>query len=319
VPPQFSPLGPGRLAPVDALVTGLVDYAGLFPPAALAMGPAVRSYASYLSASEADRSVLGRFVVTAARLEELDDEAMPLMRRGSAPWRVSALVGPDIEGDLARVEAFNRRHRPGRGTGFATIDAIEGKAERSRDVERLLTGRGDDRQNDIEVFVEVPTAADPSALVDDVARLGAGAPVRAKIRTGGVVADAIPPAEEIVTFLRACARAAVPFKATAGLHHPIRGSYRLTYAPDSPTATMYGFLNVFVAATFVRIGVPAADAVSMLEETAAEAFVFDADGVTWRSRRATTPAIRAARANYALSFGSCSFREPVDELRGLGL
>jgi hypothetical protein len=81
---------------------------------------------------------------------------------------------------------------------------------------------------------------------------------------------------------------------------------------------MHGFVNVFVAATFVRIGVPASDAVAMLEETAPGAFAFDADGVTWRNRRATTPAIRAARTNYALSFGSCSFREPVDELRGLG-
>jgi hypothetical protein len=315
VPPQFSSIGPGRLAPIDALVTGLVDYAGLFPPAALAMGPAVRSYASYLGAAEVDRSAVGRFVVTAARLEELEDQAMPLIRRGSPPWHVSALVGPDIEGDVARIEVFNRRHRPGRGTGFATIDAIEGKANSPVEIERLLAGRGDD----MELFVELPTASDPSGLVAEMARLGGNAPVRAKIRTGGVTPDSIPPAEEIVTFLRACARSAVAFKATAGLHHPMRGAYRLTYASDSPTATMHGFLNMFVAATFVRIGVPAADAVSMLEETSATAFAFDAEGVTWHTRRATTPAIRAARANYALSFGSCSFREPVDELRGLGL
>jgi hypothetical protein len=300
---------PARLAPVDALLAGLVDYAGLFPPAALEMGPAVRSYATYVT--DADRRALGRFIVPAARLEELEDEAVPLFGRGSTPWRVSALVGPDVAADIARIGDFNRRHRPGRGTGFATIDAIEGKAATTAELARLVAGRPDD----VELFVEIPTATDPSPLIAELSHAGA----RAKVRTGGTTADAFPPAAELVRFLRACARAAVAFKATAGLHHPLRGPYRLTYEPASPTATMHGFVNLFIAATFVRIGVPAADAVAMLHETTPAAFVFDADGVTWGTRRATTPAIRAARANFALSFGSCSFREPVDELRGLGL
>jgi hypothetical protein len=69
----------------------------------------------------------------------------------------------------------------------------------------------------------------------------------------------------------------------------------------------------------VRTGIPAPDAVAMMEETAAEAFHFDGAGVTWHNRRITTPAITAARANYSLSFGSCSFTEPIDELRALHL
>jgi hypothetical protein len=300
---------PARLASVDALLGGLVDYAGLFPPAALAMGPAVRSYAAYVG--DADRRALGRFIVAAARLEELEDEAVSLFGRGSAPWRVSALLGVDVDRDVGRIAEFNRRHRPGRGTGFATIDAIEGKATTADDIARLVARRPDD----VELFVEIPTATDPSSLIAELSHVGA----RAKVRTGGTTGDAFPPAAELVRFFRACARAAVAFKATAGLHHPLRGEYRLTYAPDSATATMHGFVNLFVAATFVRIGVPAADALAMLDETSAAAFAFDADGVTWGVRRATTPAIRAARANFALSFGSCSFREPVDELRGLGL
>jgi hypothetical protein len=300
----------GRLAPVDALLAGLVDYAGLFPPAALAMGPAVRSYATYVTA-DPDRRALGRFIVPAARLEELQEEAVPLFGRGSVPWRVSALIGADLAGDMARIAEFNRRHRPGRGTGFATIDAIEGKASTAPDLARLVAARPED----IELFVEIPIANDPSPLIAELSHVGA----RAKVRTGGTTPESIPAAAELVRFLRACARAAVAFKATAGLHHPVRGDYRLTYEPDSPSATMHGYVNLFLAATFVRIGVPAADAVAMLDEPSAAAFAFDAEGVTWGNRRATTPAIRAARANYALSFGSCSFREPVDELRGLGL
>jgi hypothetical protein len=296
------------LASIDALVSGLVDYAGLFPPAALDMPAAVRNYAAYIS--DEHRRALGRFIVPAARLEEFEQVATPHFGRGGR-WHLSVLIGPDVESGLTRVLDFNRRHRPGRGTGRATIDVIEAKATTPSEIAAIVRLR----PAEVALAIEIPTAADPTALIGDIARAGA----RAKIRTGGVTADAIPDCAEVVRFLRACARAAVGFKATAGLHHAVRGDYRLTYAPDSPTAVMHGFLNVFCAAAFVRTGIPATDAVAMMEETAPEAFQFDGAGVTWRNRRITTPAISAARANYSLSFGSCSFTEPIDDLRTLHL
>ena len=42
----------------------------------------------------------------------------------------------------------------------------------------------------------------------------------AKLRTGGVVPEAFPKSLDIIRFVRTCAAANVPFKATAGLHHP---------------------------------------------------------------------------------------------------
>jgi hypothetical protein len=289
-------------------MSGLVDYAGLFPPAALDMTTAVRNYAAYVA--DDHRRALGRFIVPAGRLEEFEEAAASHLGRPGR-WHLSVLIGPDVEAGMSRVLDFNRRHRPGRGTGRATIDVLEVKATTAAEITTVAHVR----PPEVALAIEVPTAADPSALIGEIARAGG----RAKIRTGGVTADAIPSAAEVVRFLRACARAAVGFKATAGLHHAVRGEYRLTYAPDSPTAVMHGFLNVFCAAAFVRTGIPATDAVAMMEETSPEAFQFDGSGVTWRSRRITTPAITAARANYSLSFGSCSFTEPIDELRALHL
>jgi hypothetical protein len=289
-------------------MSGLVDYAGLFPPAALDMTTAVRNYAAYIA--DDHRRALGRFIVPAARLEEFEEAATPHLGR-SGRWHLSVLIGPDGEAGLARVLDFNRRHRPGRGTGRATIDVIEVKATTASEIATMARMR----PPEVALAIEIPTAADPTSLIGEIGRAGA----RAKIRTGGVTPDAIPDCAEVVRFLRACARAAVGFKATAGLHHAVRGEYRLTYAPDSPTAVMHGFLNVFCAAAFVRTGIPATDAVAMMEETAADAFQFDGAGVTWRSRRITTPAITAARSNYSLSFGSCSFTEPIDDLRTLHL
>lgn len=297
-------------ASIDALVAGLVDYAGLFPPAGLDMATAVRNYAAYLA--DPDRRMLGRFIVPAARLEEWES-VFPVPPRGLTPpcWRLSALVGPDVAGDSSRIAEFNRRHRPGRGTGWGSIETIEVPVDSPATLRAALAARPDD----VAVFAELPPAGDPTSLIAEIAHAGG----RAKIRTGGLTPQSIPPAADVVHFLRACARAAVPFKATAGLHHPVRAEYRLTYEADSPSAVMHGFLNLFVAATFVRIGLPAADAIAILEETDPVAFRFDADNVTWRTRQAPTAALRATRANFGLSFGSCSFREPVDELRALQL
>ncbi|HST07500.1 MAG TPA: hypothetical protein VLJ83_04975, partial [Gemmatimonadaceae bacterium] len=138
----------------------------------------------------------------------------------------------------------------------------------------------------------------------------------AKIRTGGVTPDAFPPPVAVVAFIEECLRARVPFKATAGLHHPLRGEYRLTYESGSPTWTMYGYLNVFLAAVLLHSGESREVALQVLEESDPASFVFSENFLTWRGRRLTSAQVRAAR-EFAISFGSCSFREPIDELAAL--
>jgi hypothetical protein len=133
-----------------------------------------------------------------------------------------------------------------------------------------------------------------------------------------VTTGAFPSAEMIARFLIACRENSVAFKATAGLHHPLRGDYRLTYADDSDRTTMYGYLNVFLAALFLDVGCSAADAVALLSERDITAFHFTDDAVKWRGFRADTDTVATFR-EHAASFGSCSFREPVDELQTLGL
>jgi hypothetical protein len=136
---------------------------------------------------------------------------------------------------------------------------------------------------------------------------------------GGVTADVFPPAADLLRFLQRCVEAGVPFKATAGLHHPLRGAYRLTYAPESPSAVMFGFLNVFLAAAFLEHGMGWADALALLEETSADAFRFGEEGVEWRTHRLSDAELRHTRRGSAMAFGSCSFQEPIDDLRALGL
>jgi len=106
-------------------------------------------------------------------------------------------------------------------------------------------------------------------------------------------------------------------KATAGLHHPLRGAYRLTYAPDSPTGRMFGFLNVLLAAALVHAGGSDADALALLDDGDASHFAAAPDALAWRGHRFTAPQLDATRRTLCRSFGSCSFTEPLEGLQEL--
>jgi hypothetical protein len=141
----------------------------------------------------------------------------------------------------------------------------------------------------------------------------------AKVRTGGLTPEAIPSSADLAGFLIAAAARRLAFKATAGLHHPIRAVHALTYAPDSPHAVTHGFLNVFAAAALAWHGMDLGHVIELLEETDATALEFGEEDLTWNGHRLTSGQIVAARRDFAHSFGSCSFEEPVTELRELGL
>jgi hypothetical protein len=291
-------------ASLRALLDRLVDYAGLFPPAGQSMDEAVGEYAAHRAGEHG--WMLGRFVVPASRLGEFAQAADRVLPRGGDAWSLSVLFGRDLEQDVAAAVAFNAAHRGAR------CDAAEAKALDGDEIGRIartVAGSG------LTVYVEIPVHEDPAPLIDRIARHR----LRAKVRTGGITADAFPAARDVARFLATCVRAGVAFKATAGLHHPLRGAYRLTYEDESPTGTMFGFLNVFLAAALLRDGGSEADAEGLLLESQPAALAFDAHGAEWRGRRFLSPRLSQLRSRVAVSFGSCSFREPVHDLGALGL
>ena len=290
---------------VAALLDGLVDFAGLFAPAAMPMPSAVGAYAR--SVAGPDRAKLGRFVVPVARLGELVTavDALPIENAPglNSPWRLSVLADA---ADAATLTAFDAAHG-----GRLVIDTVEAKAESVADVEQLGEALG----RRYFLYVEIPVRNDPALLVAAIRAQG----FRAKIRTGGVVAEAFPAAADVLRFLAACADARVPFKATAGLHHPLRGEFALTYAADTARGTMFGFLNVFLVAVLLHTGAPRSDLLALLEERDPRTIAVDDATIRWRTLTVTTAQIAAARANFVGSFGCCSFEEPVRELSTLQL
>lgn len=290
---------------------GLVDYAGLFPPASEDMRTAVENYAAYRAS--ADRAALGRFIVPLARLGEFESAAREPMRRGDAsePWRLSVLVGEDTRAAAEQMLRFNCHHWSGSEDGHAVIDVVELKAGSVESIE----AQNRNLPSYFQRYFEVPLDGKMEVLIAAIARAGGGA--RAKIRTGGTTPDSFPTSRQILSFMLACKREKVAFKATAGLHHPLRGSYRLTYEPGSDAGTMYGFLNLFVAAALVQKAEPETTVLQALEETEPGAFRFSDDEIVWRGHRIDASELERVRGAFAVSFGSCSFREPVDELTRL--
>jgi hypothetical protein len=288
------------MSALRALLAGIVDYAGLFPPASLEMPTAVRNYAEYLE--DADAWMLGRFVVPVARLGEFAAAQADVVVAPERVWHLSALLGNDAAADVEHARTFNVAH-----AGRAVIDSLEGKLATPDDVRRIASATAEE----FELFVEIPVQDDPARMIEAVGAAG----VNAKVRTGGITPDSIPTPEVIVRFIRACLDRGVPFKATAGLHHPLRAEYPLTYDAGAPTGIMYGYLNVFLAAALMAKGLSDHDAARVLEERNASAFEISADRIGWNGYAVSAEAAQKARELVAVSFGSCSFREPVDELR----
>lgn len=299
---------------LDALLRGLIDYAGLFPPASQPMAAAVANYADY---SRSEYSwILGRFILPVARLAEFEealgksgDEIPAGESNATKPWTLSALPGVDVAADLTRIREFN--DRVGHSAHRIEIQSVEIKVTSPQEIERL----SEIIPRELESYFEVPWSGNTRNCISAIANDGQ----RAKIRTGGETAGKFPSPESVIDFIRLCAAANVAFKATAGLHHPLRSQHRFTYQPDSPSGVMHGFLNVFLAAAYVRAGMDAALALELLKEQSAQTLHFDSDGVIWLEHRLTLRDIEAARDNFSISFGSCSFTEPVHDLRALHL
>jgi hypothetical protein len=136
---------------------------------------------------------------------------------------------------------------------------------------------------------------------------------RAKIRLGGVTAESVPAVDVVARFLLACAKEGVAWKATAGLHHAVRGVREV--ARGGPRVAMHGFVNVFLAGTLAFFGADEKALVKTLSEEDAAAFRLDDDVVRWHDNAMISDQIEKARSEFAIGFGSCSFEEPVLDLK----
>ena len=290
---------------VRILLSQIIDYAGLFPPSQLSMSEAVLNFATYRNSNYG--WMLGRFVVPAARLDEFHEAARDFVSREGKPWQLAVVAGEDINDSLRRIAGFNKQNAPS-----MVCDVLEVRANTVSKIENTVKSLPDD----LTAYFEIATGDAFVDLVTALAILGQ----RAKIRTGGVTREDFPASREVIRFVRTCSAANVPFKATAGLHHPIRCFKPLTYAENAPQGTMHGFLNMLLMTGFARESFRVGVLEEIMEEEFEEVFDFTDTGLTWRGEHLLSNAhLKRLRDKGMHSFGSCSFDEPVADLQELGL
>ncbi len=298
---------------VRVFLSGIIDYAGLFPPEKLPLERAIHNYAEYRANREA--WMLGRFVIPATRLAELEPNAPQFSSGPPFVFSVLGRAGDTVDAflngivaDLVPIVAFRFRHKDG-----VVVDAYETKlpaeslpnptAELIQAPTRGLGAAG------MSIFYELPPAASP-ALFDRLRGGSAGV----KLRCGGLEAAAFPSPGEIAHVIAACRENGLTLKFTAGLHHPIRRFDR-----DLGTR-VHGFINVFGAGVLAHV-LPLTETQirAIIEDEDASNFAFDEIGFGWKQYHVLIDEIIAARRQFVTSFGSCSFEEPRDDLRALGI
>ena len=294
------------------LLTGVVDYAGLFPPANLELETALRNHANYLRSPES--WMLGGFVLP---VKKFPDAAANFPALGGSQLCIAAL-GPKTENAAQFIKALTAATNAIRK--FGTSNAISASVEQIEMELPASAGASLVETNKALAGLEVPIFWE--AAVDEAERMiefiaerrrtGAGR-FGFKLRTGGVIASAFPSSVQIARTLVAAARSQVPIKFTAGLHHPIRKF------DTSVQTKMHGFLNVLGAGVLAaEHGWNQQQTAAMLEDEDSTSFAFDDRAFSWREWKVTTERIKAHRA-FVTSFGSCSFDEPRDDLRALQL
>ncbi|MEA5627487.1 hypothetical protein [Nostoc sp. UHCC 0251] len=293
------------LASIKTLFSSIVDYAGLFPPAKLTMEEAIANYARYQTACH--HWMLGNFVLPVSRINEFEQLLLklPIEASKTKHWRLSVIISQEVESAIAKIQALNDNPK-------IAIASLEFPPLSQREIDQVFPYL----PADIEAFFEIPYSEDLTAYLTVLQRPG----ISAKIRTGGLSAEAFPTISQLYRFIFACAEAQVGFKATAGLHHPLPGKYPLTYEPDSSNAMMHGFLNVAVLAALVYWQkITAQEALVVLQEPTLESFQVSADSIVWKDRRLDIWELQKARQSFFRCFGSCSFQEPIESLKNLKL
>jgi hypothetical protein len=314
-------------------MNGLVDYAGLFPPASLDMESAISQYAGF--SDHADTWMLGRFIVPAGRLNELA-EAAEKHRAALGGWEVSALLGDrqdagksldSLPNQCQAILDFEKNF-----LGRATVEVLEiplpGQLPPDALPEFLHQYLGGVKNSGVhgkQVFFELPpklSAEFELPVLKSIAELGSSLSpsqenpslIGAKLRCGGVTPEAFPTVERVARVLALCRDLDLPLKCTAGLHHPVR------HQATEPAVMMHGFLNVFGAGVLAHaLGWNEVELAEVIADTDPKSFAFEAGVFRWHNHTVDTETLRQLRQRYLCGFGSCSFDEPRDDLQNLGM
>ena len=300
-------------ASLRALLAHSIDYAGMFPPCSLVLEPALKNQAEYVRSPDA--WMLGAFVLS---VEQFDPTRQLLSEFDAHHPLCVAALGPktaSVDAFLNAVDDVDAaiRSLSRHNVDLISISHLEMFLPNDVDLASLKDAKS--IVGDLPVFWEAPPdrAEQTIALLAEFNSDADLATFGYKLRTGGITADAFPTSMQIAKALVTPATHQLPIKFTAGLHHPVR-QYR-----EEVQAKMHGFLNVLGAAVLAaEHRWDTNQTATMLEDENVDSFSFTDDFFAWRRWRIDTKRLQY-RCRFVVSFGSCSFDEPREDLRSLKL
>lgn len=317
----------------------IIDYAGLFPPAQLSMDNAIQNFLEYKRG--ADGWMLSRFICPARRLHELE-KYRDGFRAMEEPLQISFLgIGgkngdeflAGLEDDLKSVNEFVERN-----IGIVSVEAYEVRLPEDL-IEECNPVRISEFLNKVAEIMESKNPGEMvsfyegafwgewsktiEALVEGISyhniyvqskQFGKYHPAGYKLRCGGAEPSMYPSPQQVAHVILTCKRHEIALKATAGLHHPIR------HFNQSEKVTMHGFLNVFGAGIIAQYHDLNIDQIAaIVEDENPEHFIFTDSELKWNDLSVIIDNVDEARRRTMISFGSCSFDEPREDLTKLGL
>jgi hypothetical protein len=284
-------------------MTGLIDYAGMFPPANLDIAAAVTNYSGYLENNNG--WMLGRCIIPVTQLPGV------VLRPG---FRFSVIVSHDtVQEELDQLGRFKGCVEM---VETRVVEETVSPARCSELLKRLKTSLSKIGFQDAHLFVEsenVAAAALVIAAVNNSSRGENFKHVGFKLRCGGIKNQAYPSPERVSEIISTCCSHDIPIKFTAGLHHPLSN-----HSPETGIL-QYGFINIFAAALLFWNGnISRNEIVECLSDETVGNFHFTRDHFSWRDKAISSGEIQRLRRSRVISFGSCSFSEPVEGLSALG-
>ncbi len=312
-------------ASLEALLTRLIDYAGMFPPARLPLDEALEAYLTYRKGEDA--WMLGHFIAAMVHIAPLCEQLRERNVEDAFPLVVLLRSEEVVREFLARLSEDSRWLAQHVGEhGSLTVPWVEGKIplellahESSATLARFLVEASERVREHLpisRIFWEVPWGNNwgrwLDTFMDAAVQYGEveGVRVGYKMRCGGEYPEQFPSVEQVATGVVLAREASVAFKATAGLHQPFR------YFDTALGVYHHGFINLFAGAAFARTYRLSIDElIPVLLEEAPASFSFEEEAIRWQELQVPTEQVRASREHFALSFGSCSFEEPTEALR----
>jgi len=319
-----------------AFMLKIIDYAGMFPPANLDLETAYKNYLNYVTCP--DSWMISKFVCNVNVLNELSSLHSKLKKDynniKSDNWiNISVLLTggnspkeflSNLINDVEIVKTYLSEHIEDNIIDTFEVKVPEEFFSKSNSVLKNFIQNSYEIFNDsglfrCKLFLEPPINSNSEYVFNKLSNAIAecnhlGDNAGFKLRTGGITQDVFPSVEQISLAIKITNECKIPIKATAGLHLPIR------HFDENIGTMMHGFFNFFGSAILnCKNNLSLKEIREILNDEKPENFKFNKGNFSWNDITIDTESIFNIRDKNVISFGSCSFDEPRDDLKNLGL